>query len=919
MRRINLWIVDHPIFCTAGIAVLTLFFLFHIPKLVIDTSTDGMMLQNDPSKAYYEGVKKKFGGDNLTVVLLKTDDVFTTASLGAIKRLSEAIERIDGVSRVESLTTVNNLKGEKDTLNTEPLVGAAVPVGSEELARIRRDALANSILVGNIVSKDGTAAAVNVYTDPRPGDTEFNARFSARVDELIREERGRADTGLRGAYQIGTPVIKVTFGEYIKADQTNLVPISLAVLLLILYFAFRMLHGVVIPVTTGLLSIIWSLGLMAIFGYAVTVVTAIIPSLLIALGFTEDVHMIEEYHHHLEAGESKLVALRGMAAESALPILITTVSTIVGFGSLIISDITMLIQFGYASSMALAANFVVTLVVLPAMLRVWPVPRRIRRRALEDESGGGGIARLMTRVGEFDFRYKVPIAVVTAVLCLASLVGWARLKVNTDFVSYFPESSFIRQRTLDLHRSMSGAANFYVVVETGREDGVKHPTVLRAIAGMQEFLASTGRIDKSVSVADYVKKMHREMNDGDPNFDAVPDSQEVVAQYLLTLEGKDLVKYVDHNYSTANVVVRHNVTSSSELSSLLAGLDRHVSTSFPKGVTVQYTGEGILINNAADYMAINELTSFSSTFLIIGALHSLLFMSLRAGFLSLVPNVIPILFNYGLMGLLGIPLNTGTALIATIAIAIAVDDTVHYMVRYSRELNAHYDQRTAMLNTLRAQGKPIIYVSAALAGGFLALVFSNFVPTWYFAVLSALVMLVAAVTELVITPILMSSTRLVTLWDLVLVKMKPEVVKRAPLLRDLSMWEARKIVLMGMLRSVGSGEYVVRRGERDTAMFMVVSGRLRVKVTYEGGEKTVRHLEPGDVLGEMALLEERERSADVVADEPSEVLRLDAASLDRLRRRFPYTSAKLFQNLARILSQRLRERTRLEVLAGREG
>ena len=919
MRRINLWIVDHPISATVAIAVVTLFFLFQIPKLVIDTSAEGMMLEKDPSKAYYDGIKKKFGSDNLTIVLLKTDDVFTAASLDAIKRLSEAIERIEGVSRVESLTTVNNIKGEKDTLNTEPLVGATVPEAPEELARIRRDALANPIFVGNIVSKEGKAAAVNVYTDPRPGDTAFNARFSARVDELIRQERGRPNIGLREAYQIGTPVTKVTFGEYIKADQTNLVPISLAVLLVILYLAFRMLQGVVVPVTTGLLSIVWSLGLMAIFGYPVTVVTAIIPSLLIAIGFTEDVHMMAEYHHHLESGKPKLAAIRAMAADSALPILITTLTTVLGFGSLITSDITMLIQFGYASSMALIANFVVTLCVLPAMLRVWPVPRRIRRLALEDESGGGAIARLMTRVGEFNLHYKVPIAVVTVVLCLASFVGWARLKVNTDFVSYFPESSFIRQRTLDLHRSMSGAANFYVVVETGREDGVKHPTVLRAIVGMQEFLASTGRMDKSVSVADYVKKMHREMNDGDPKFDAVPDSQDVVAQYLLTLEGKDLVKYVDHNYSTANIVVRHNVTSSWELSSVLAGLDRHVSASFPKDVKVRYTGEGILINNAADYMAINELTSFSSTFLVIGALHSLLFMSLRAGFLSLIPNVIPILFNYGLMGLLGIPLNTGTALIATIAIGIAVDDTVHHMVRYSRELNAHHDQRVAMFNTLRAQGKPIIYVSAALAGGFLALVFSNFVPTWYFAVLSALVMLVAAVTELVITPILMSSTRLVTLWDMVLVKMKPEVVRRAPLLRNLSMWEARKIVLLGMLRSVAREEYVVRRGERDTAMFMVVSGRLRVKVTYEGGEKTVQHLLPGDVLGEMALLEEGERSADVVADEPSEVLRLDAASHDRLRRRFPYTSETVFQILARILSQRLRERMRPEVLAGREG
>lgn len=919
MKRIQLWIVDHPVAVGLAVLALTVFFAAQVPKLVIDASAEGLMLEKDPAKTYYEGIKKKFGSDNLTVVLLKVDDAFSAAALQAVKRLSDAIERIDGVSRVESLTTVNNIKGENDVLNTEPLVGDRVPNDPPGLERIRRDALGNPIMVGNIVSRDARATAINAYTDPRPGDREFNARFAARVDELVRREKAAAGGWLHEIYQIGAPLTKVTFGQFIQADQVNLVPISVAVLLLILYLAFRMAQGVVVPVVTGLLSIVWGLGLMAVFGYPVTVVTAIIPSLLIAIGFTEDVHMLAEYHHYLERGKGKLEAIRAMAAESALPILITTATTVLGFGSLITSDITMLIQFGYASAMALFANFVVTICVLPLMLRVWPVPRRIRRLALEDESATGRIAALMTKVGEFNLRYKIPIAVVTAVLVGLSLVGWTRLKVNTDFVSYFPESSFIRQRTKDLHHAMSGAATFYVVVETGREDGVKNPDVLRRIAGLQQFLAGTGKMDKSVSLADYIRKMHREMNNGDARFDAIPDSAETVAQYLLTLEGKELVKYVDHTYSTANVVVRHNLTSSWELTRVLQDLDAHVAASFPPDVKVRTTGEGILINNAADYMAINELTSFSTTFLIIGILHSLLFMSLRAGFLSLIPNVIPILFNYGLMGLIGIPLNTGTALIATIAIGIAVDDTVHHMVRYSRELNIHHDQRVAMFNTLRSQGKPILYVSLALAGGFLTLVFSQFVPTWYFAVLSALVMVVAAMTEFILTPLLMSSTRLVTLWDMVLVKMKPEVVRHAPLLRGFSQWEAKKVVLLGVLKSLGPGEYAVHRGDREAAMFMVVSGRLRVRVVHAGGERVLKQLGPGDVFGEMGLIEGAERAADVIAEEPTEVLRLDAASLDRLRRRFPFTSAKLFQNLARILSERLRDMIRPEALTGRSG
>ena len=911
-----LWIVDHPALSSGLALLLTVAFGLQLPKLGIDTSAEGLMLEKDPTKVYYEKIKTKFGSDALTIVLVKADDVFTPPVLQSVKRISDAIERMEGVSRVESLTTVNNIKGVQDSLNTEPLVGSKVSTDPGAIERIRADALANQIFVGNIVSTDAKAAAINAYTDPKPGDKGFNKRFSGAVEELIRKESA---AGLQ-IYQIGGPITKVTYGEYIQQDQLNLVPFSIGVLLLVLLLAFRMLQGIAIPIVTGLVSIIWGLGWMAIFGIPVNVITAIIPSLLIAIGFTEDVHMISEYHQGLIKGMDKISAIRHMAEHSALPILITTVTTVVGFGSLITSDITMLIQFGKASAMALSSNFIITLVLVPALLRVWPVPKRFRTLALEGEASTGTIPALMEKLGQFNLRYRIPIVVLTVVLVVGSLIGSYFLKVNTDFISYFPERSFIRQRTLDLHKSLAGAVTFYVVVETGREDGVKQPELLRKIVGLQEFLNGTGQVDKSVSVADYVKKMHREMNNGDPKFEQIPETSNLVAQYLLVLDGKDLAKYVDSAYSTANIVVRHNVTSSWELTALLKRLDEHIAQNFPKGVAVAYTGEGILINNAADFMAINEVTSFSSTFVIIGLLHSLLFMSLKAGFLSLIPNVIPILFNFGLMGLLGIPLNTGTALIATIAIGIAVDDTVHHMVRYSRELNEHHDQKIAMFNTMKAQGQPIIYVSLALAGGFVVLVLSNFVPTFYFGILSALVMLVACGTELVITPILMYSTRLVTLWDLLLLKMSPELVKTAPLFRNLSQWEARKVVHLGRLQALQAGEYVIRKGQAGTDLFMVVTGRVRVTdVTADGESLTLAILGPGQIFGEMGPLEGMPRSADVVAQEATEVLGLDFADIERIRKRFPFTGAKLFLNLARLLSERLRASASLQAVPGSRG
>ena len=896
---------DHPVAAVVLTLLLTLALGAQLPRLRIDESAEGLMVERDPARAFYEQARQRFGSDNLTVVLVKADDVFTPAALTAVRRLSDGLERVAGVSRVESLTTTRNIKGEGDALTTDPLVGAVIPTAPAELARLRADALGSRVLVGNLVAADGRATALVVYADSRPGETAFNRRFTTDVDALVARETRPGLT----IYQVGAPMTKATYAQYLKADQRTIIPLSTVVLIVTLFLAVRTLQGVVIPVVTAVVSIVWSLGLMAVTGIPLTILTAIIPSLMLAIGFTEDVHMISEYHHRLEHGDDKLTALRTMLGESAMPILVTTATTVLGFGSLITTDITMLIQFGYASAMALTANYVVTMLLLPPMLRWWAVPRRLRRVALVDESPHGGIPRLMQRLGEFNLRWRVPILVAWGALTLASLAGWLTLRVNTDLISFFPERSAIRQRVADLSRSLAGGLAFYVVVDTGHDDGIKNPAVLRRIAGLQDHLAATGRVDKTVSVADYVRKMHREMHGGDPAFETIPETSDQVAQYLLMLEGRELEKFVDFKAAAANIVVRHHLTGSGDLSALLRDIERHVARDFPPTVIVRATGEEVLFNNASDYMAVNELTSFSSTFVIIGVIHALLFMSLKAGILSLIPNVVPILMLYGFMGLVGIPLNTSTAMIATVAIGIAVDDTVHHMVTYSRQLNELHDQRRAMFETLRIEGRPIIYVSIALAAGFLTLVASNFVATVYFGVLAAFVMLVAMLAELTLTPILMVSIPLLTVWDMVRLRMSGDV-RRAPLFAGLSRWEARKVVLLGGLHEYEAGAPVIVKGEIGTEMYMVVTGRIRVfDPLPDGRERTLTALGPGGVIGEIGVLTQQVRSASVVAEARSELLRLDLAALERVRKWSPYTSAKLFRNIARMLGERLREAT----------
>ena len=211
-----------------------------------------------------------------------------------------------------------------------------------------------------------------------------------------------------------------------------------------------------------------------------------------------------------------------------------------------------------------------------------------------------------------------------------------------------------------------------------------------------------------------------------------------------------------------------------------------------------------------------------------------------------------------------------------------------------------------MFATLHAEGKSILATSLALAAGFAILVGSNFVPTAYFGGLSALTMLLAIVTELTMTPILMVSTRLVTVWNVVGLKLEGDITTTA-LLRDFSKWEARKVIMLGTIETYASGQHVIQRGEEsDGSMYLVLSGGLRASVTESGRERVLSRMHPGDLFGEVALIDTKPRSADVIAENDTEILRLSSADLERLRSRFPSTGAKLFRNLARILGQRVR-------------
>jgi hypothetical protein len=421
---------------------------------------------------------------------------------------------------------------------------------------------------------------------------------------------------------------------------------------------------------------------------------------------------------------------------------------------------------------------------------------------------------------------------------------------------------------------------------------------------LQAFIDGEPGVDKTISLNDYLAVVRRAL---DPNADPVPRTQQEVDQLLALIDPANIRALVSRDYSRANIVVRTSLSGSREVGEFVDHVQTFAADRLPHWLTVHPTGTVVLLNRSADALAWAQVGSLWQVLVVLWVLMSVLFLSIRVGLLSLLPNVFPIIVLFGIMGWSGIPLNISTSLIAALAIGIAIDDTIHYLSAFNGELRRTGNQADAVRNATQTVGRAVIVTSVALCGGFLVVHLSSFAPVRHFGYLSSATMAVALVCDLFITPSLAVTTKIITLWDLLFLKLGPEPHKQIPFFAGLRPFQAKLVVLMGHLESASRGTFVTRYGELKPELYVLLNGRVEVHRGERG--HVIRTLGRGDIVGEMGLVRQRPRSADVVATEETEYMVLDERFLVRLRRRYPRIAATVFLNLARILSDRLESTT----------
>jgi len=904
MKRLIEYSAAHYIAVLLFLALVTVVAAFQLPQLRVDVSPEGLMVTDTPERAFYESILNEYGTDNITIVVIRDKDIQSPQSLHKINQIVSRLSKFDFVQRIESLYSAQHIWVDDDNVMSAPFLGS-VPKSEDKASDILEKAYENPFVAQNLLSEDGETMAINIYLD----DISLEDKQDTLVTNSIESVLQYYEPDFEEIYQIGLPYVRHTLEEQVIDDQMVLIPQSLLVLIIVLIVILRNLNGGLIPLITSLTSIVWILGLMAALGIPLTLVTAIVPMLLIIIGSTEDVHLVSEYLLARKEGMTKSQAVRVMAQRKGFASLMTFITSWFGFASVAINPLDVLREFSIVASSGLLINYLITMMLVPAWLCIFGSSRS---HSMETDSAMKVFLPVLNVIYHIVNQHKKAALLVIGLLCLVSLYGAAQIRLNNNIMAYFDDTSPIKMRANDVAESLAGIESFMIVLDAGIEGTFLNHKYLAQLSSLTNRIDNAGIFDKATSFADHMALMNSVVNE--TGYIELPEDDYVINELSIFINHEEVKQYIDYDFSKAVIHVRHHIGSSYEFKQALKSLETCISKNIDDAIKVTITGESVLVNNAADSMASAQAKSLALILIIIFIVVSLIFVNVHAGLLSIAPNLLPIIIMFGVMGFSGIPLDTGTAMIAVISIGVIVDDTMHFMVRYNEELNKTYDESDAIARTIRAEALPIISTSLALALGFIVMMQSSFLPIVYFGVLSATVMLVALVAEFVLTPILLSSVRLVTLWDVLSMPLKDQLLTQCKLFDGMKPWQIKKLILLSRLREYKAGETIMRTGEAAREMYILLEGAVDIYVTDEDGERVIKESpESGRLFGMMHISEAEMRGSSAVARDDSSILVISWQSIERVARFYPRISSLFFKNLSSILGGSLMEQFQTNV------
>ncbi|MFO8034346.1 MAG: efflux RND transporter permease subunit [Candidatus Bipolaricaulota bacterium] len=742
LHRWSKLVTSYPKVTIIAVLALTVLFAVWIPGLEIDNSIDGMLPADHPARELYDEVDETFGGTDIIIVALESNEVYSESTLRQVLELTRTLEGVEGVNEVISLATANRMEGREGTLVVRDLM-AEVPASQADRESLQEYVMSRSLYVNNVVSADGRYASFVIELRADADD----AAVYEEIQSIVEAESNSDEL-----FVAGGPAVNAEMTRYMQADLATLTPIVLLVLAVVLYLSLRSAQGVLLPLALVAISVVWTVGLMAWTGTAMAMISTTLPVMLLAIGVADAIHILTEYYDRLRHGEGKREAILVVTQHIGLAIILTSITTSVGFLSLGTSPVSQVMEFGLFVAFGIMAALLVSITLIPAVLALTGIPKTAWATNADSSPRRGLSGRLLSTLGGAVGHHRGKVLAVGGVIFLFMAVGWTQLTVETNTLRFFRPEEPIREATEVVDEHFGGSESLSLVVS----GDIKSPSVLNPMLEFQAVSESLPEVGYSVSIADYVAEINEALHMSDSDRRGIPDSRNAVAQLLLLYEmsgdPEDLLRFATSGYDRSRVSLRMESVSSVELGALVDSIRREAQVAGGDEFEVEVTGSAHLFNVLVELLVRGQVLSLGLALLAVGTIIWLVFRSLRFGLLSLIPLGFTIAVNFGLMGWLGIPLDTATTMLASIAIGIGVDYTIHFLAKYRRETAAGKGPQAAVVESTRTTGLAIVYNALAVAGGFAVLLLSSFQPIATLGTLVALTMGVSALAALTLLP-----------------------------------------------------------------------------------------------------------------------------------------------------------------------
>jgi uncharacterized protein len=719
----------------------------------IDNDITAWFSKDDPVYKDYERYRSEFGGTRALIIALKADSadrLFSRSTLQTIAAITGDIERVDTVQQVNSLATatiVEALKsGDADEggLEVRPLLEH---LAARDPADIRRRALADDLIRGDLVSEDGSTTAIIVSFDEDRIDR-VRGGVIQQIHDIVDP---KLPEGVR-AYYNGSLEISETYNRITLDNQWKFTPPILLFTVLAIYLSFRSWRKTLLAMFAVLVSLLWTLGLYSLMGFSYNVLASMLVPLVVVLAIADDVHIMQHWDEERRVGPRDDVehAFTATVAHLAAPLFGASATTALGMLSLATSSVVAVRSFGVGSAVGIMVDFAISLVLMPTLLSL-----------VKPETAAAPHERYflapLKAVARFSCARPGRVLAVSIALAIVAAMGIVRLRVDTNHISFFSADHPLGQSAAVIDKELGGVYSFQMMLE-GPPESLKTPDALQRVDRLEEALRRFPHVRKVTSVADYVKRINMELNDGRPEANVVPADASTIAQELFVFalggEGRhELERVVASDYSRAQISIKLQSMSSDLVLEQVEEADRMAKEAFAgTGITVLTTGSGRLFSTLDHYLVMSQLSSFGTAFFTVFGVIFLVFRSFRFGLLTIAPNLLPVLAVLGAMGYLDISMNVATVMVASVALGIVDDDTIHFINRYRREAAAGRSTDEAIAIATAHEGRASLTTAIINSAGFGVLLLSEYKPTAWFGGLLALTMITAFLAEVFILP-----------------------------------------------------------------------------------------------------------------------------------------------------------------------